>query len=120
VDPVQRRGKTRLVAFGAVCAAVALSPQACSSRDPLAPKGAACFLAGDCEPGLVCVPQDNGNRICSDDLSQVAGKGPPDAAADVRAGEAGEGGDAPADGPPTDGPPPDTGQDTGPADTGSG
>ncbi len=101
--------------------AVALVPQACSQKDSAVAKGQPCFLASDCQPGLVCVPQDNGSRICTDDLSGVAGEGPMEAGRDGNMPEAGEGGrDAPSDSPPADTGGQDAGKDTGPADTGSG
>lgn len=83
---------------------------ACSATsDPIGP-GGECFLASDCAPGLVCVEQPNKARVCSDDLTRVAGRTPPDGAAE----EQGEGGaDAQTDGPPV--PPRDSGTpDTGP------
>lgn len=88
---------------------------ACSSKEHLVAKGEACFLATDCEPGLVCVPQDNGTRICSDDLTKIAGDTPPEAGPPMDANpDAPEGGnDAPNDGPP----PNDTGADTGEKDS---
>jgi hypothetical protein len=106
------------VTVRAVAVAVAVAPVltllvvAACSKSGVVGKGEQCYLATDCAPGLVCVPQgDEGARICSDDLSGVAGRPPPEAGVD-----AGEGGDAPADGPPpVDAPPPlDTGTDTNP------
>lgn len=46
-------------------------------------------MATDCAPGLVCVVQKNGGRICSDDLSSVLGKPP--------ASNEGDGGDVEPD-----------------------
>lgn len=88
---------------------------ACGSKsNPVGP-GGECFLATDCMPGLVCLEQPNKTRVCSDDLSRVTGRPPPEAG--VALDDAGEGGrpdgasvDAPI------GPPPEDsggGQDTG-------
>jgi hypothetical protein len=77
---------------------------ACGKESNAVGPGGECFLATDCEPGLVCVPQRDGTRLCSNDLTRVAGDVPPEAGADAR-----EGGDAPADGPVQV---PDTGTDT--------
>lgn len=93
---------------------------ACSKSNSAIDKGGECFFATDCAPGLVCVAQrDQGTRICTDDLSGVAGD-PPGMGQDGDASdEGGEGGGL------TDGPVviPDTGadqsvKDTGPVDTG--
>ncbi len=118
---VERLCRRRLLGFGALTLAVALVPQACSQKDSALAKGQPCFLASDCQPGLVCVPQNDGTRICTDDINGVAGEGPREAGRDGNMPEAGEGGDAPSDGPPPmDTGVQDTGQDTGPADTGAG
>jgi hypothetical protein len=83
-------------------------PLACSSETELSGPGAECFAATDCQAGLVCVPQRDGSRLCSNDLTQVVGRPPPEAGAeDVEAG-----GDAP------EGSVPDApGQDTSVPDT---
>src|SRR5262245_20241554 len=87
---------------------------ACAASSSRAGAGAECFLATDCEDGLVCVPQPNGGRVCSSDLSRVTGKPPPGQdedgamAADAPA-ERGEGGPAGA----SDDAPVDTGVDMG-------
>lgn len=81
-----------------------LVPLACSDETALSAAGEECFAATDCQAGLVCVPQRNGSRLCSSDLSQVEGRPPPEAGAD--AAEAGEGG-PPVEGG-TDGPVQDT------------
>ncbi|MBX3213245.1 MAG: hypothetical protein KF850_14515 [Labilithrix sp.] len=102
-------------ALGALVVAAACAPE--SSR--VGP-GDECFLATDCEPGLVCIEQANKTRICSDDLSRVSGE--PPAEGD---GEGGAGGDAADDGgeqpTPEGGPIPDTGapDTTAPPDTGA-
>jgi hypothetical protein len=67
--------------------------------------GGECFTATDCDPGLVCIPDKTGARQCSNDLTQVVGKPPPEAGP-MEAGEAGEAG-----------PQPDGGQDTSIPDT---
>jgi hypothetical protein len=94
--------------------ALSLSPLAACSKDSSAvARGGECYLATDCAPGLVCVPQKDGRRLCSDDLTGL-GNPPPEGGA----GDAGEAGDAPNN---PDAPvnPPDTGtQDTG-TDTGT-
>lgn len=98
----------RVVAAAATASlCVLLVLEACASRsNPVGP-GGECFLATDCAPGLVCVEQSSGARVCSDDLSRVAGEPP----------EEEQGEDAAADGaanpdtstPDTGGPQPDTG-----------
>jgi hypothetical protein len=101
-------------------AALLVGPQACSTKNQLVGAGQACFLATDCEPGLVCVPQENGGRLCSDDLTRVAGDTPPEAGpADAATPDAPQN-DAPSDSPPNDTGPQDTGADTGEQDTGAG
>ena len=51
---------------------------ACSKENAAIDRGGECFFASDCAPGLICVEQrDKGIRICTDDLSGVAGD-PPD------------------------------------------
>jgi hypothetical protein len=97
----------------ALIAFPALLALACTASSSAVGPGQECFAASECEPGLVCVPQRNGGSVCSNDLSQVTGRPP----MEPPAPDAGEGGDAPADGPELDAPPQDTGTDTG-ADTG--
>ncbi len=109
-----RRALAFLLPFGLV-----LSPLAACGSDDKVGKGGECSLATDCAPGLICIPQKD-TRVCSDDLSNVAGKPPPDGGA----AEAGEGGDADLDQlapddrtTPMDTGTPDTSKpDTGPAD----
>lgn len=95
---------------------------AAAACDPTATSvgpGGECFVATDCQPGLVCLEQPNKTRICSSDLSRVAGQTPPDGG--NAADDGGEGGM-------TDGPisPADATtdrtlvQDTGVKDTGGG
>lgn len=67
---------------------------ACDAKSSLVGPGGECFLASDCLPGLVCVEQANQSRICTDDLSRVAGEAPPEAGAMDADPDAGEGGDA--------------------------
>ncbi len=99
---------------------------ACGSVTEAGP-GGECFVATDCAVGLVCVEQANKTRVCSSDLSRIAGKAPPEGGPD-------DGGDAaPSEGGPEDPdggtaadadepdvvtPPKDSGADTAPADTG--
>lgn len=93
---------------------------ACSKDNTAVERGGECFFASECAPGLICVEQrDKGIRICTDDLSGVAGE-PPDPGEEAEGGdEGGEGGE----GGQTDGPVviPDTGTDqTVSMDTGGG
>ncbi len=83
------------------------APLACAPDASPVQAGGECFIASDCAPGLVCVPQRGGARQCSSDLSQVVGRPPPEAG----------GGEA---APPVDGAPPDDSgevQDTSVPDT---
>jgi hypothetical protein len=113
----------RVVVFGGLATIGAvLVAGACKSTQNAVGPGGECFLATDCAPGLICIEQSNGARICSDDLSEVAGRPPPEAGPPGDGSdEGGEGGPLP-DGEP---PPTDAGQDTkppadtGPPDTGS-
>jgi hypothetical protein len=77
---------------------------ACAARSSLSGAGGECFAATDCADGLVCVPQRDGSRLCSDDLSQVTGRPPPEGGA----GAAEAGGDGPREANPADGPVQDT------------
>ncbi|MBS2015798.1 MAG: hypothetical protein JST00_23120 [Deltaproteobacteria bacterium] len=105
------RKRFRLVLVsGLLTATGALAFLACDADTTRVGAGAECFLATDCEPGLVCVPQQNGSRICSSDLSRVAGRPPPEAGPR----DAGEAGDAEEDATP----PEDGGTDA-PTDTGT-
>ena len=66
---------------------------ACSKENAAIEKGGECFFASDCAPGLICVEQrGKGVRICTDDLSEVAGDPPEMGEGDAsdEAGEAGE------------------------------
>ena len=56
-------------------------PLACASDPEVVGAGGECFAASDCAPGLVCVPQRGGARVCSNDLTQVVGRPPPEAGA---------------------------------------
>ena len=101
----------RAVLAGALLAALGLSAFvlfACTGDTPAVAAGGDCFLASDCEPGLVCIAQPSGVRQCSNDLSKVTGKPPPEAGpADAsREGEAAA--DGPVDGPADDTSMPDT------------
>jgi hypothetical protein len=120
------------LAAGAVGCVLAGAFGGCSSAEKLQGQGGVCFTVSDCEEGLACVPQKDGSRLCSSDLTPIqmaaeAGGKIPDAAAD--SGDDGGASDAtaPADSsmpvdtgtPPADtgAPPADTGAP--PADTGS-
>jgi len=90
---------------------------ACSTSASNVGPGGECFLATDCAPGLVCLEQANKTRICSDDLSRVAGRPPPEGGMEEQ--EAGEGGPPPD---PDAQSPADSSSgnpDTGPRDTGT-
>ena len=81
---------------------------ACSKDNAAIGAGGECFFATDCAPGLICVEQrDKGIRICTDDLSGVAGEPP------GMPGEEGDASDEGGEGGATDGPVviPDTGTD---------
>ena len=88
---------------------------ACAPHNSASKAGEECFAASDCEPGLICVPQRLGARVCSSDLSQVTGR-PPAEAGMADAGDATT--DVTTDGPSADGPVQDTGTDTGIVDAG--
>lgn len=75
---------------------------ACATKPAAAGAGDECFEATDCQAGLICVPQPSGARICSNDLTKVTGRPPPEA------GAADTGRDGPNEGSVKDGP----GQDT--------
>jgi hypothetical protein len=102
-----------------------LAGEACGKAAPPVGAGGTCQEATDCQEGYVCVPQPDGTRQCSSDLTPIqstedAGEG---GAAPMEAGQPPPG-DSTA--PPQDSgsPPQDTGsplKDTGspPQDTGS-
>jgi hypothetical protein len=81
---------------GAAFAAVAA---ACSNSAAPVGAGDVCQLASDCAQGLVCVPQADGSRRCSSDLSGIVSTidagGGMDAAAEAAPAQDGT---APADG----------------------
>jgi hypothetical protein len=95
--------------------------EACGGTTNPVGAGQSCSLATDCIDGLVCVPQDNGLSVCSDDLTKVAGKGPPEGGtADANGDGSGEAGRREGGGDATvteTGTPADTGGG-GPTDTG--
>jgi hypothetical protein len=101
----------RLLALGAPVLLWGGVLGACSTTNAAVDRDGACFFATDCLPGLVCIEQRNGARICTDDLSRVGGD-PPGQGEDDAGDEAGEGGLD--EGGTTDGPPivEDTGTDT--------
>jgi hypothetical protein len=120
-----RARRERWLRVGAILGPFALAiavPVACASKPSPSGPGEDCFAASDCQPGLVCVPQKSGAFVCSSDLTQVAGRPPPEAGvADSEAGDA-PASDAPII-PPPDAQPQDTGTvipDTGITDTGTG
>ncbi|HXX70117.1 MAG TPA: hypothetical protein VEK07_23260 [Polyangiaceae bacterium] len=43
----------------------------CSTPEALGGPGAPCTLATDCAEGLVCIPQSNNTRQCSNDLAAI-------------------------------------------------
>jgi hypothetical protein len=102
------RIQVAIAVFLAVPAVLAL---ACAPKNSASGAGQECFVATDCEPGLVCVPQRSGARVCSADLSQVTGRPP----AEPNMPEAG---DATTDGPVDDAPGQESGVGTGIADAG--
>jgi hypothetical protein len=71
--------------------ALGLGAVACSTPESLAGQGGECFLATDCQPGLVCVPKKDGTRACSSDLSTIEHTpfAPGEAGVAADAGEAG-------------------------------
>lgn len=75
---------------------------ACATPPAASGPGEECFQATDCQSGLICVPQPSGARVCSNDLTKVAGRPPPEA------GAADAGGDGPREGAPAEGPKQDT------------
>jgi hypothetical protein len=94
----------------AVPLAFALLLTACSTKAKLAPAGGECLQATDCEPGLVCIPQTDGRRLCDNNLSSVQhteDAEPPPQDAGPR--------DATRDGHPGDGAASDAEPDTGPS-----
>jgi hypothetical protein len=94
--------KRLLVALGA-CVAIGALSAACSAKAKAVAVGGECMLAVDCEPGLACVPQRDGRRICDSDLSGAqrlydAGRAPQDAAVGEAGTEGGhEGGESGVD-----------------------
>lgn len=114
-DRDRRARRLRAVAVLVPLTLVLAAPLACTDKASLIGPGEECFAATDCQPGLVCVPQRSGARVCSNDLTQVEGRPPPEAGAD--AGEAGEAGEGAA----PDGQVPDTSTpDTSKPDTSTG
>lgn len=89
---------------------------ACSQSPNPIGEGGACAITTDCDKGLVCVPQRNGSRICTSDLSSI--DNPPTMPSDAaRDGDGARDGDpdGPQDGPTSDATQqPDTGPPPGP------
>lgn len=110
-----------LAVVAVVAVGTAASAGGCEANTQRVGPGEECFVATDCEPGLVCVPLRNGARVCSNDLTEVVGRAPPDGAVPEDGGADPDDGAAPdedADVPDT-GVPVDAGSDTGaPADAG--
>jgi hypothetical protein len=114
VKPGSRSARAAFV-LSPILAVVALF--ACGTDPSVSAAGEECFEATDCQDGLICVPQQNGSRVCSNDLSGVSGKPPGEDAGPMEAGEGGELNDG---APPTDAPAQDTSApDTSVKDTGS-
>ncbi len=106
-----------LVALGATLLAVPFA--ACNPDTARVGAGGECFVATDCEQGLVCVPQQNGSRVCSNDLSRISGRPPPEAGPRDAVADADDAAqDAPEDAPIQE-TGTDTGADTGPVDSGA-
>jgi hypothetical protein len=98
--------------------AVVVVGSACTAKVTQVGAGGECFLATDCAPGLICIEQADKTRICSDDLSRVAGR--PPAEPEEADGGGGEGGMPEASANDVTQPPEDTGApDTSPPDTGA-
>jgi hypothetical protein len=116
-------------AICALAAALAAGSVACSSSETLQGPGTLCFLVTDCKEGLACVPQADGKRRCSSDLTPIqhpaeaaapapaSDSGPPDATSDAPAAPdvaltvppdattpPADAASAPPNGPPFDGP----------------
>jgi hypothetical protein len=93
--------------------ALALALFGCSTKAKLLGQGGECLQATDCVDGLVCVPQNDGHRICSNDLSGVQSTEDAGAPAPIDSGPS----DARPDAPVADANPPDVEQpDTGGSD----
>lgn len=71
------------LALAAVLAAVGGLLFACAQESSPVGPGGECFLASDCQPGLVCVPQPSGARLCSSDLTGFEGNPPAEAGGDT-------------------------------------
>jgi hypothetical protein len=114
VKPGSRSLRRERIRIGIVIGSIAVGLAAmfaCAAQPSLSAAGGECFAATDCVDGLVCVPQRDGSRLCSDDLSQVAGHPPPEGGGAMMT-EAG--GDGPREANPSDSP---QGQDTSMPDT---
>ena len=69
---------------GAWLLGAALCPaMACDPTVSRVERGGECFVATDCEPGLVCVEGEDKLRTCSDQIERIAGE-PFDAGSDAR------------------------------------
>lgn len=102
--------------------AVLVVGSACTAIVTRVGPGGECFVATDCAPGLICIEQADKTRVCSDDLSRVAGRAPPEAGPEEQDGGDAEGGVPDGSAGDVTQPPPDTGlPDTNqpPPDTGA-
>jgi hypothetical protein len=77
-------------ALSSLCTvALGAASGACSSAEKLQGQGGICFQVSDCQEGLACVPQKDGSRICTNDLTPIqmaaeaGGGAKPDAAGDA-------------------------------------
>ena len=84
----------------------------CEKTRALAGPGGDCDLAIDCLPGLVCLDDPTGRRVCSSDLTGVQGKLPPDGGGPVATPDGGADG-APGPAPSDASVPPPPPQDSG-------
>jgi hypothetical protein len=109
-----RAGLFEAVTVGAAgaLALVLVLASACESSAGSVGPGGECSLATDCTPGLICIEQENGARICSDDLTRVAGDPPSNGGGNDASADADDASISDAT------PPRDSGADTSRPDTG--
>ncbi|WP_394850283.1 hypothetical protein LZC95_22850 [Pendulispora brunnea] len=80
--------------LGAAAPCILLALASCS-ESKLSGEGSDCLQATDCEPGLACVPLDDGRRVCKSDLSGTQPSPQKDAGArDANPGDASRDADA--------------------------
>jgi hypothetical protein len=89
--PRRQPARARAAFFAGALVAALFVFVACGTDTSRSGPGDECFAATDCQAGLVCVPQRGGARFCSNDLSEVTGRPPPEGGSTA---EAGQGGDA--------------------------